>query len=98
LQWSPDGRWLLFQADYVDVEHVYRFNPYDDIGSRITQGLFSNVSPQYAPVAGLDWRPLPLILAALGMLIASVAFPHRAIRVIMEWVAIIRRKKAHGSK
>jgi dipeptidyl aminopeptidase/acylaminoacyl peptidase len=68
LQWSPDGQWLLFGADYDGGSSFYRTRADGSSLERLGMGL----SPQYAPVSGLRWRPVWLIVAAVGMGLASL--------------------------
>jgi Tol biopolymer transport system component len=98
LTWSPDGKWLLYTESSESGNRIVRVRSDGAAREQLTGAQRRAYAPQVSPISGRDWHPLPLTFAAFGMLIVSVAFPHEAIRVIMEWVAIIRRKKAHGSK
>jgi Tol biopolymer transport system component len=68
LQWSPDGEWLLFEAGYQGVQMLFRQRADGSTLERITEGGY----PQYAPVAGLRWHPLWLLIAAAGIIIVSM--------------------------
>jgi hypothetical protein len=75
---------------HVDSANIYRIRA---DGSKL-ENLAQGARPQIAPVSGLDWRPLPLLIAAIMMLVASVAFHHGAFQVMMDRVTRKRRKRS----
>ena len=69
LQWSSDGQWLLFAANDGLDSGIFRVRA---DGLRF-EHLGVGDSPQYAPVAGVNWRPLWLIIAAVGVFLVPSA-------------------------
>jgi hypothetical protein len=72
LQWSPDGAWLIFTSDYDGLSHIFRLRADGALLENMTPGSAREDDPQFAPVAGLDWRPLWSIIAAGVMFITSL--------------------------
>ena len=72
LQWSPDSEWLLFEGDYEDQIDIFRLRADGSRLENLTPGSDTVSLPQYAPVSGSDWHPLPLGVFALGVLAASI--------------------------
>jgi TolB protein len=68
LQWSPNGKWLLFSADHDRQPTIFRLRA--DGSSMENLGLGEN--PQFAPIAGLRWRPFWLMTVALGMFLVTL--------------------------
>jgi len=78
LQWSSDGRWLLFSVDLGDNIDIFRLRSDGSTMQNLTPGPGDSVWPQYAPTAGMRWHPLPLTLAALGMVFAPFLWKRRS--------------------
>jgi TolB protein len=72
LQWSPDSEWLLFSANYDDRSNIFRLHADGSGMENITPQPGNDFFPEYAPVAGLDWRPIWLMIAAAGMFVGSL--------------------------
>jgi Tol biopolymer transport system component len=72
LQWSPDEMWLLFTIIEEAYVGIIRLHPDGSGLERMTVPALYASNPHYAPVAGLRWRPVWLIVAAVGMGLASL--------------------------
>jgi TolB protein len=73
LEWSPDSAWLFYVAEDLDASRgIFRLRADGSQSEILTPGPGDDYAPQYAPVSGLDWHPLPLLIAALGILALSM--------------------------
>ena len=74
VSWSPDGKWVLFVGVSDGPQSIFRLRSDGSILDNLTQKqLYGGVgSPQYAPVSGLDWRPLWLIIASFSAILLSM--------------------------
>jgi Tol biopolymer transport system component len=63
--WSPDSQWIVFDVRDGSEPEIYRIRA---DGSAI-EALAVGGSPIFAPVVGLDWRPLWVIIVAAGVII-----------------------------
>jgi hypothetical protein len=77
LQWSPDEMWLLFTIIEEAYVGIIRLHPDGSGLERMTVPALYASNPHYAPVAGLDWRPAWLTVAAVGMGLASLVWRFR---------------------
>jgi tricorn protease-like protein len=77
IQWSSDSEWLLVDQHYEGKRNILRLRVKDSTVENLTSGISFDYAPQYAPVAGLDWRPILLIFCALGMFIVSLVWRFR---------------------
>jgi len=77
LAWSPDGEWLLYTMSFDGDRDIFRVRADGSSHQRLTGAPFSEELPRYAPFAGRAWNPLWMILAAVGMIVASLAWRFR---------------------
>jgi hypothetical protein len=63
--WSPESQWIVFDVRDGSEPEIYRIRA---DGSAI-EALAVGGSPIFAPVVGLDWRPLWVIIVAAGVII-----------------------------
>ena len=66
--WTPDGEWLVMLLNGFGEDHIFRLRPNDPT----PQVLAAGRDPHLARASGRDLRPLPLVIASLGMLAVSL--------------------------
>ena len=71
VQWSPDGASLLLEAQYDAARDIFLMDADGTSMQNLTPAPGDDLGARIAPVVGLAWRPLWLILMGVGILVAS---------------------------